>query len=44
MENNQFEAAALKQAVEVANRTDVTELTDLELSLIGGGSGEITPI
>lgn len=41
MEISKSEFAAI-EAVVVAAKTDVAELQDLELSLVGGGCGDIT--
>jgi hypothetical protein len=40
MEINKVEVVALQEATEKANK-DVTELCELELSLVGGGCGEV---
>ena len=41
MDNNQVEVAALKEAQ--ASNSDIVVLADVELLLVGGGVGEITP-
>jgi hypothetical protein len=43
MEHNNVEVALIQDTVaEVAN-TQLRELIDLQLALVGGGTGEVTP-
>ena len=43
MEQARNELAVVEEAVAAATEAQLAQLKDLELALVGGGSGEITP-
>ena len=43
MEFNKMELEAVKETIEQPTTQMIVELADLQLAVIGGGSGEVTP-
>jgi hypothetical protein len=43
MEHTKLEATILEETINDAAELQIRELSDLQLVLVGGGSGEVTP-